>query len=84
MATKAARAIFGSKRMLMYATTAMKKMISASMARSVIWEPHVGPTLAVETWLGLPSATLAMAFTTALVTFNCWVAERLLRSAVTS
>jgi hypothetical protein len=36
MAMNAASAIFGSKRMLMYATTAMKKTINASSARLVI------------------------------------------------
>jgi len=34
---KAATAILGSKRILMYATTAMKKKMSASSARCVIF-----------------------------------------------
>ncbi len=49
MATKAATAIFVSKRILMYAVTAMKNTMSASSALSVIWPPHVGPTLLVDT-----------------------------------
>ena len=38
----------------MYATTAMKKAISASNAFSVTWLPQVGPTKELETWLGEP------------------------------
>src|SRR6516165_1074559 len=48
MAMNAASAIFGSKRMLMYAATTMKKMINALMASFVIDEPQVGPTVVME------------------------------------
>src|SRR6516165_9928674 len=48
MAMNAASAIFGSKRMLMYAATTMKKMINALMASLVMDEPQVGPTVVME------------------------------------
>src|ERR1035437_7252555 len=75
IAIKGTIAIFGSKGIVMYATTAMKNTMSASRALFVICPPQVGPTLLVETWMGFAWAVFAMASTTWVVTAACWLRE---------